>query len=506
MKDLARGKERDRPGTRVPGRWLEVGSACHGGGLGTGWVAFTVFLLLARAPWAQVPVGSERQLFIDKALILEMKHVELKLHSPRLGEVALDFDQPWEGGNSWASSVLQDGDRYRMWYQAQSGVGVKPGWSYTAYAESRDGIRWERPALGLMEFKGSRQNNLVWDEPGGNMSVFKDERPDVPSAERYKAVTRGRSAWGLVSADGLRWRLVQEDPILTGGPFDSHNIVFQDPWTLRYRYYGRGFVHKDLKVEFDREKHERGAIVRRFRYATSNDFLDWSPLKLVDLPAEPLDHLYTNAAVPYRRAKGVYLMFPMRFVPERTFHPDWTYSEGVADIVFLSSRDGVRWERTFLEAFIRPGLDSGNWVDRAIIMGQGMLRTAPDELSMYYTENYHQKRCRLRRCSIRPDGFVSVHASSRGGEFVTRLLRFQGSSLWINYSTSAVGSVKVEVQDASGAALPGYSMDQSSEIFGDELNRRVTWNAGTDLSALAGKAVRLRFLLRDADLYSFRFQ
>ena len=463
-------------------------------------------LVLSGMSRAQTAVGSERQLFIDKTLISEMSQLELKLHPPRLREEVLDFDRPWEGGNSWASSVLQDGDRYRMWYQAQSGVEVKPGWGHTGYAESRDGVLWERPALGLIDFQGSRQNNLVWDGPGGNMSVFKDERPGVPGDQRYKAVTRGRSAWGLVSADGLRWRLVQEEPILTGGPFDSHNIVFQDPWTLRYRFYGRGFVHKDLKVEFDREKHERDAIVRRFRYAMSDDFLVWSPLKLVDLPAEPLDHLYTNAAVPYRRSKGVYLMFPMRFVPGRTFHPDWTYSNGVADIVFLSSRDGVRWDRIFLEAFIRPGLDPGNWVDRAIIMGQGILRTAPDELSMYYTENYHQQSCRLRRCTIRPDGFVSVHASSGGGEFATPPLTFAGSSLYLNYSTSAVGSVRVEIQDASGAVLPGYAIDQSSEIFGDELERRVSWKSGTDLSTLAGKPVRLRFVLRDADLYSFRFQ
>ena len=266
------------------------------------------FLGLWGMSWPQVPVGTERQLFVDRTMVSEMSGLELKLHSPRLREEVLDFDRPWEGGNSWASSVLRDGVLYRMWYESQSGIGVKPGWSFTAYAESRDGIHWKRPALGRIEFQGSKENNLVWDGVGGNMSVFKDERPGVPDDQRYKAVTRGRGAWGLVSADGLDWRLVQEDPILTGGAFDSHNIVFQDPWTLEYRYFGRGFVHEHLRVPFDRDKHERGTAVRRIRYATSRDFLRWTPLKLAELPAEPLDHLYTNAAVPYGRAKGIYFM------------------------------------------------------------------------------------------------------------------------------------------------------------------------------------------------------
>jgi len=82
------------------------------------------------------------------------------------------------------------------------------------------------------------------------MSVLKDRRPEVPEEERYKAVMRtGPGALGLVSPDGLRWKLIQQDPILTGGKFDSHNVIFQDPWTLQFRYYGRGFVTNPLRAE-----------------------------------------------------------------------------------------------------------------------------------------------------------------------------------------------------------------------------------------------------------------
>jgi hypothetical protein len=198
-------------------------------------------------------------------------------------------------------------------------------------------------------------------------------------------------------------------------------------------------------------------------------------------------------------------MFPKRFVQERQFDPKWTYSSGQSDIVFASSRGGARWDRTFLEAFIRPGLDPGNWHDRAIAMGQGIVQTGPRELSMYYFENFHLPTCRLRRVTIRPDGFASVNAPYRGGEFVTHPIRFRGRALEINYATSAVGSVRVEVQDERGRAVPGLSLEESTELFGDELERRVSWKGGGDLAKLADTTVRLRFAMKDSDLYSLRF-
>ena len=442
-------------------------------------------------------IGSDRQLFVDSFLIEEKTGVALKLHSPAAREVALPMEKPWEGNTSWAPVVMKDGSRYRLWYRVDPSTESEKSRTsppYTAYAESGDGIHWERPEIGIYEFNGSKRNNLVWKGPDTNMSVLKDEKPGVGSRERYKAVVRrpGRpgtsAAMGLVSADGIHWRLIQQDPILIGGMFDSHNIVFQDPWTLRYIYYGRGTARR----------------VRRIRRSSSEDFIHWATLEYVDMGEAPVDHLYTNAATPYVRARGIYLMFPKRFVPERTFFNDWPH-RGQSDIVFASSRDGRHWDRTFLEAFVRPGLDPKNWHDRAITMGQGIVETSPTELSMYYVEHYRTDTCRIRRCTMRPDGFVSVHAPYSGGKFVTKPLRFRGKHLWINYATSAVGFVKVEIQDASGKPISNFGMQDSTEIFGDELERKVTWGSNASVQALASKTVRLRFSMKDADLYSFRF-
>lgn len=456
----------------------------------------------ATAPEPLIRIASDRQLFVDDDLIAQVKEVALRLHPPMPREVTLRMERPWEGITSWASVVIKDGERYRMWYRADPDRRVlsrNAVRTYTAYAESSDGIVWERPDLGLFEFQGSGKNNLLWAGPGGNMSVFKDEKPGIPSSERYKAITRARGAYGLISPDGIHWRLLQQDPVLTGGLFDSHNIVFQDPWAHHYVYFGRGFAPAPEGKTSDMKEG-----IRRIRRSLSKDFRNWTALEFIDMGQKPLDHLYTNAAAPYERARGIYLMFPKRFVPERRFDSSWPL-QGQSDIVFASSRDGLHWDRSFLEAFVRPGLDSRNWHERAIAMGQGIVQTGPDELSMYYFENAKTDSCRIRRCTVRPDGFVSVNAKYGGGELTTRPLVFEGKNLYLNYSTSAVGFIRVEVQDNTGHPLAAYDERASTEIFGDELDRRVSWTSGAQVGVLQGKPVRLRFVMKDADLFSFRF-
>ena len=132
-------------------------------------------------------IGSDRQLFLDRQLIDEMRGAEFELHRPVLREEVLRYDKPWEGDTSWHPIVIRDGERFRMWYRVSAGN--HDGVAQTAYAESRDGIRWERPSLGLVESKGSTDNNLVWPTPGNqgiNMCVFKDPNPGVPEGERVQ--------------------------------------------------------------------------------------------------------------------------------------------------------------------------------------------------------------------------------------------------------------------------------------------------------------------------------
>ena len=159
-----------------------------------------------------------------------------------------------------------------------------------------------------------------------------------------------------------------------------------------------------------------------------------------------------------------------------------------------------------MEAFIRPGTDSDNWHERGLYVEVGLLQTSREELSFYGREGGKAPSAYFRRFVLRTDGFVSVNASYAGGEATTKPLVFAGRELELNYSTSAVGFVRVEIQDADGRPVPGFSVDDCYEKFGDEIDGVVSWSGGSELSSLAGRPVRLRFALKDADLYAFRFR
>ncbi|MBN1422669.1 MAG: hypothetical protein JXP34_28090 [Planctomycetes bacterium] len=466
-------------------------------------------------------IGSRLEPFVDTWLIDRLDGARMELHSPIPREVVFRFDAPWEGGQSAYVTVLHDGERYRMYYRGGGDLGRE----YTCVAFSDDGIRWVRPALGLFEFDGSKDNNIIWTgknkgyDESHNFSPFIEGNPAAPPAERWKAVTLDK--WGegearrkvlsaFVSEDGIRWRRFREEPIIEEGGFDSHNTAFWDPVRGRYICYLR--MARDGK--------------RSIARATSPDFRHWSRPELLDFGGAPNEHFYTNGIVPYARAPHVFVGLPMRFVPpgERgTVGLERRKTDGLSDAVFMASRDGLRWQRLFLEAFLRPGLDPKNWggAHGNSTPAWGILRTAPSEISIYWAEHYDDPSWRdpssrnfegkeitpqLRRGTLRLDGFVSVHAPYAGGEMVTRPLVFQGEQLVLNLSTSAVGSARVEIQDADGRPIPGFALDDAVEIWGDEIERVVEWKAGTDVTPLAGRPVRLRFVLKDADLYAIRFR
>ena len=442
-------------------------------------------------------VGSRLELFVDDWLIEKMRGVELRMHQPTPREVALHFNQPWEDGSSTVGSVMKEGGRYRLWYRA--GASEKQN---TAYAESDDGVRWKRRFLGLVKINGSSENNvLIEGSTAWEVCVFKDDKPGIPDSERYKANGRvrhgkGTPDWlrGLVSPDGIHWQVLDNDPMVvapseTGLGFDSQNIAFWDSARDEYVAYTRG-------------KSPGGK--RAIRRTVSNDFRNWSKPELIDLGDAPDEHLYTNAAIPYFRAPHILLMFPRRFVPERKFHADFP-ADGVSEGVFMTSRDGISWDRRFMGPFLPPGPDPGNWTDRSMTIGFGVVPTGASKISLYYKEHNRQPTARLRRGSLRTDGFVSVNADYRGGEFLTRRLVFEGAKLRLNYSTSVAGSVRVEIQDHEGRPERGYTLADCPAKYGDEIEGVVSWAGGPDVSKLVGKPVRLRFVLKDADVYAFRF-
>jgi hypothetical protein len=465
---------------------------------------------IAAAPSIRpVPIGTRLELMVDDYLLEKLTNTRLELHQPYPAGVAIRFDAPWEGSFTGYITIIKDSERFRMYYRGLP-VDRADGSEaeVTCYAESSDGITWSKPKLGLFEVHGTKDNNVVLANQAPfshNFSPFIDTRPAMPAAERFKALA-GTASTGLflfVSPDGLRWRKLFEKPILKDAAFDSQNVGFwsesEQCYVVYYRTWSKGGF---------------GGF-RSVSRAASADLLKWKSGTEMQFGSTPREHLYTSQTHPYFRAPHLYIATPMRFFPGKKVLTDEEaaalgvqkgYAGDCADAVLMTSRGSNVYTRTFMEGLIRPGPDPGNWASRAGLTALGIVPTGPAEMSIYKQAHYAQPTTHLVRYVWRTDGFASVNAGYSGGEMLTRPLLFSGRELVLNFSTSAAGSIRIELQDESGAPLPGFALADTPELIGDEIERVIRWKSGTDISRLWDKPVRLRFVLKDADLYSLRFR
>jgi hypothetical protein len=494
---------------------------------------------------ASIALGDRRELFVDEFLIESLSgSAEQRLHEPVPRELALRTDRSWEGNMSTYFTVLDTGELYRLYYigfaielsemrERDEGTSAEPHPMWVCVAESENGMDWRRPELGIVEHASSGANNIVWSGAGEKQhgvhgfAPFRDTNPNCRADERFKALGADRKAfaghlYAMVSADGLRWRLHQDEPVMLDGrdgSFDSQNTAFWDSVAGCYRAYVRDFSGGPPGA---------GGI-RAIKTAVSRDFRNWTDIEWLEYPGSPPEELYTNQVTPYYRAPHIYLGFPSRYVqrpwsptiealPERASREalsarEERYGTALTDGLFMASRDG----RTFYrrpEVFLRPGPQlehrwfyGDNYQCWGLIETPSALPGAPDELSFFVRESrWRGNSVDIRRYSLRKDGFVSVHADLSGGELITPELRFTGEVLEMNFATSAAGSIRVELQDPEGKPVRGFSADDCYEQVGDELDRTVFWKGGSSVVRLAGRGVRLRFLLKDADLYSIRFR
>lgn len=439
-------------------------------------------------------IGSRMELFVDDWLIDRIRRVRRQLHAPEKREVVLEMNAAAEDHNAAYFNFFEDDGRVRLYYRGSASDIQDNELQTVDYAESADGIHFTRPALGIVEINGSTANHVVYrGQAGHNFCVFRDDNPACPPEQRYKAVGgEWEKLYGFVSPDGLHWRQLREEPLEVKGAFDSLNVAFWDGRLGCYRLFSRFFLPP---------------FTRCIQSAVSQDFIHWSDPVPHEYADPGVEQYYTNATVPCPGAEHILLSFPKRFVPERTkISGGADYLEqgdGISDATFMSSRDGVHWQR-FREAWVRPGLDERNWTHRNNMVARGIISTSECEWSLYISEHYEWKTNRLRRLVIRPFGFVSLHAGYDGGTCVTHPLTFTGARLRLNYATSAAGSVRVEMQDTAGKPIPGFRLRDMAPLFGDEVDSVVQWKGG-DLSALQGKPVRLKMELQDADLYAIQF-
>ena len=471
-------------------------------------------------------IGAERQLFIDNSLIDSLDGLTRVLNSPqKQAHPVLEGTQAWDrcSVGICGNSVHYDPDEscFKIWYDSRAGV---------AYATSPDGIHWERPTLGLIEYEGSTDNNLVC--PGRNLSVFKDRREPDPT-KRYKglywnSLGQRDAPWGgkghfvAFSEDGIRWNPHPGNPVLNvgDGVTDGQFLLGWDAGHGRYVAYMRP------RVDFFAPPKRTSAWV------CSDDFIHWGPPVLAMAP----DDQESAHAEYYRMTVARYESVYAGFVWIYDNDPDLAGQS--RDTKLAVSHDGITWKKAFETRFLETGA-KGEWDSQYACICN--LIEVGDELFFYYSganiphdlRGEDGKRISVSKyigevidgerwayavglAKLRRDGFVSVEPVKDEGRLTTRPLTFLGAKLSLNVDSSK-GMVEVEVLDRGGEPLPGYGRGDCVPITADSTRVDVQWRVGDDVLHTAGTVedltergstlrapLRLRFHLTDARLYSFR--
>lgn len=508
--------------------------------------AWFVWLLLVNISQAIEPlsVSNRRQLLFDDRFVQQATNVEFVVHAPRkTGDVIISSEPGWP--LSAYHSALYDHGVYHLWYSSQGCV---------LYARSTDGIHFEKPALNLLS--GQLTNgvtpapNMVMGMGLGDVKgrvhglyVFID--PNASPGQRFNLVANPKEFNSLLqvfaSPDGIHWKLRYRDVMAyntSARPrqLDSQNLILWDDRLRKYvAYFRRNFLKENsqcrtvARSESTHLSHfppvEDSPAVMRL------DDLYEGHFQAVGTDSTAVIDAYASSAIKYPWAEDAYFMFPWQYYHYDSHQPEFRKEQplnaGVVDVCFAASRDGVQWQRFDYQPWVHLGM-KGAFDSKRIYMVYGLLPGKNEnELYMYYLGsssthgwNRNDQNNRLltaagvaptgpdviSRLVLRRDGFVSVRAPYTGGEFTTPALRFTGKQLLLNVDTSSSGELRVEIQDQAGKAISGYALNDCGLIHtANEINRPVKWNGKTDISELAGKPIRLHFVMRDVDLYAFQF-
>ncbi len=498
--------------------------------LGTSVVA-TIPFHSGSAKNAPIEIATHRQLFLDDFLLDpgSTRGITRTLNRPHRIERVLKPDRPSEAlGFIFYGSVVDEDGTAKLFHGSYDAEKRK----HFKIATSEDGIHWERPELGLVDYHGGRDNNLL-PVDAVEASVFLD--PNAPPEKRYRLLysrhwpePEKAGVYLASSPDGIRW--TESNVRLLPFVPDSQHCAVWDESIGKYVIYTRTWnpVRAIARVAVD-------DIEQPWPYDDSIEpHHIWGPEKVPTLSRElptvmarddrdpPGVQLYTNTVIRYH---GNYLAFPAAY---QTFNgPEWkdralNGNDGTFDIQFASSRDGIDWNRRrspYVAAGFHDGLDL-----RLVSMAQGLIRRGRD-LHQYFIGWPHthgrpvvwdkdtEDRAEwlkkdlggIYRATQRVDGFVSLDAGYPGGSFTTSPLTFSGNRLRLNLSTAGSGGVRVALLDESGKSLPGFAEKDHDWINADAIDHEVRWKGDPDLGQHAGKPVRLRFELRNAKLFAFQF-
>jgi len=510
----------------------------------------TASVLLADEP---IEIGTRPQLFVDDYLVdnrfaVKKSATEMVLrtfHTPaKHGQTAVLID-PDVVPSQHAFRFDPPTKRFRLWYQAQIPLAVDAkekgalvAHRHIRYAESKDGIHWTLPGLGLYEFRGKKNNNICFIRPGqftdprllrtpgsGVSSMRFLNEADMPEADRrgYKYLMTYTLRGGgkeeddktqvflIGSHDGIHWDREHQMSILTGAISDGWFGIIYDPDRKKYISYCRprdryegGPYKSPGDADFlpvDSKHSVYAGVVRRIgrmeRDALWTQEENWSRTVFLPDNVDQENGITSHMSMKAKVYGGVYFGFLIPYIPKDLL---WT------ELVF--GRDGKSFERTH-QPFIATGA-AGAW-------DSGQAWVTPDwvEVGDEWWITYHGANSGpntpipkdttwgIGLAKIRKEGFVSLSTPDVGGVIITKLLKWPGGDLLVNCDASH-GEMRVRVSNKGRHAFDGFNYADCTPFTGNSVAHKVAWK-GHSLDTLKGEDIRLEFYFsKQADLYSFR--
>ena len=459
---------------------------------------------LTALPEEPVEIGVEPQFLIDDYIVDNRWAIRFKneavvriCHQP-----VKDERNPLIAGKGGYVYVIHDREAglFRMWYQDFWLQSPKPNLKYTyaiAYAESKDGLDWQLPDLGLYEWKETKQNNIVWRGSDGRASSpYLLELPDEHRrGHRFVMLYKGTDGVHLIgSEDGIHWK--QDSDVRIAHRFwpDTNSSVVWDPNRQEFVWYMRA-----TNLYGDRNDRLRGGATRRVARMSSPRLWEEWPIKpqniLIPDALDTAENFNFFYGMPARYHAGIYWGFLWPFKLNTDIYTE-----------LVVSRDGIRFERFPGRPRLLDLGDEGQW-DQGMVFGTPRWVEMGDEWWIYYSghDGPHGTMDRtpgVGLARIRKEGFVSMRGPKGGGVICTRTLRWPGGRLLVNVD-AAGGELKARVSDEQRKPVQGFDYDDCTPFTADSLAHDITWQEHS-IEELTGKVIRLEFYLRDADLYTFR--
>ncbi|MGE4488745.1 MAG: hypothetical protein AB7E95_04265 [Kiritimatiellales bacterium] len=464
-------------------------------------------------PPEEIPINIGRQLFVDDFLI-ETTDMIRRFHYPQkyAGNPVLkpetELEKDPQGGLAVAcpksGGVWWDPDEqiFKLWYEA--------GWCRTiCYAVSSNGVNWIRPDLDAVS-AGSNQvlpDGLRAD----SWTVVRDWWTDNPNA-KYKIFVRGpggnpEGAMCFESPEGIHF-----GDYAMSGVMGDRSTMFYNPFRRKWVFSLRSSFRGRSRHYWEADDFISGCKWPDFNLNGSawekGQPVIWTGVDELDRPdpyVRLTTQLYNLDAVAYES-----LMLGFYQIWRGPNNEDCNGAPKLTELNFAYSRDGFHWARPDRTTAIKAERTAGSW-DRGYVQSLGNICVLRgNQIWFYYTgfagdesnpEHGMYANGAMGIATLRRDGFASMDTQNKGS-LTTRPVTFSGKYLFVNADVPE-GSLRAEVLDKDGTVIKPFTLENSAAFTGDSTLQQLTWNGGSDLSALQEQPVRLRFELENGALYSF---